>query len=81
MTGTVRTLYENKGFGFIKAQNGDHFFHQTDFNGHWDDLVSDYNAGRMVEVDFKSETNPKGLRARNVSRTDWPNQAVKESNG
>lgn len=49
----------------------------TDFNGHWPDLIQDtYDKSNTIEVKFEPDTTPKGLRARTVSRLDWPNQAA-----
>ena len=67
----VKTTY-----GFIKATNGaGYFFHQSDFNGHWDDLVSDFELTHDINVTFDiSDNTSKGPRAENVRRMDWPNQ-------
>lgn len=63
-------------FGFIVTPDGkEYFFHRDDFKGHWDDLVAD-DSDKDVEVTFDIVESTKGLRADNVSRTDFPNQAV-----
>lgn len=81
MTGVVRMVSETKRFGFIKADKGDYFFHSTSFNGHFEDLVDDFQNNKKIEVEFDGFETPKGLRAENVSRKDWPNQAAREYHG
>jgi cold shock CspA family protein len=79
MTGVVKNINGHKLYGFITGEDKkDYFFHRTDFSGHWDDLVADA-SNIKVKVEFNGERNPKGLRARNVSRLDWPNQAAREA--
>lgn len=75
MKGTVVRILEEKSFGFIKNMNGDYFFHRQDFNGHWDDLIEDFNRKIEINVEFEGIKTDKGLRAKNVSRNDWPNQS------
>lgn len=76
MIGIVKTLMPRRLFGFIKAEDGkEYFFHRDDFKGFWDDLVAD-DSDKDVEVTFDIVESTKGLRAGNVSRTDFPNQAV-----
>lgn len=53
----------------------EYFFHRDDFSGHWNDLCEDFFKG-PIEVTFEPDLTDKGLRARNVSRTDYPNQAA-----
>lgn len=79
MLGKLKTVNE-KGFGFIQGDNGtEYFFHRSGFNGHWDDLREDFNRKIRQEefrVEFEFEgDNPKGPRACNVRRTDYPNQS------
>src|SRR6059058_2972010 len=65
MTGTIRTLRVDKGFGFIKSEAGqDYFFHQTAIYG---EGIADLREGDGVE--FEVEDSPKGPRAANVKRT------------
>jgi len=78
MKGYIRTL-SDRNFGFIKATNGtDYFFHRDDFSGFWDDLVADYQAGKVtkefIQVTFEPGEGLKGPRASNISRLDFPNQ-------
>jgi len=54
----------------------EYFFHRDDFQGHWDDLCTDFDGGGQIEVTFEPDSTTKGLRARNVSRIDYPNQAA-----
>lgn len=77
MEGTVARLIGEKGYGFIKGEDSkDYFFHRQDFNGHFDDLVTDFQTAKNLRVTFEWAPSPKGLRASNVTRTDYPNQAV-----
>lgn len=65
MTGTIRTLRVDKGFGFIKDSSGkDYFFHQSAIQG---EGLSDLREGDSVE--FEVGDGPKGPRAENVRRT------------
>jgi cold shock protein len=64
-TGTIRTLRQDKGFGFIKdAQGNDYFFHQSAIYG---EGIGDLREGDTVE--FEVGEGPKGPRADNVRRT------------
>jgi len=75
MKGTIKNIISRRSFGFIRAANGgDYFFHRQDFNGHWEDLEADA-LQEIVEVTFDVVESPKGPRAGNVRRTDFPNQA------
>ena len=60
MTGTIRTLRVDKGFGFIK----EYFFHQSAVYG---EGLKDLREGDSVEFDVGE--GPKGPRAENVRRT------------
>ena len=65
MTGTIRTLRVDKGFGFIKDETGkDYFFHQSAVQG---ERLEDLREGDSVEFDVGE--GPKGPRAENVRRT------------
>ena len=65
MTGTIRTLRVDKGFGFIKDQAGkEYFFHQSAVYG---EGLKDLREGDSVEFDVGE--GPKGPRAENVRRT------------
>jgi len=76
MTGTVTRIPEGKNFGFIRVEGekNDYFFHRDDYNGHWNDLVHDFNDRKKVQVEFDGERGQKGPRAVNVRRMDFPNQ-------
>ena len=66
MTGTIRTLRVDKGFGFIKDDAGkEYFFHQSAIYG---EGIGDLREGDSVEFDA-GQAGPKGLRAENVRRT------------
>ena len=59
MTGTIRTLRTDKGFGFIKDAAGkDYFFHQSAVQG---EGINDLREGDSVE--FEVGDGPKGPRA------------------
>ena len=65
MTGKIRTLRVDKGFGFIKDDSGtDYFFHQSAVYG---EGLQDLREGDSVE--FEVGEGPKGPRAENVRRT------------
>ena len=65
MTGTIRTLRGDKGFGFIKDAAGkEYFFHQSAIQG---EGINDLREGDSVE--FEVGQGPKGPRAENVRRT------------
>lgn len=81
MIGVVRMVNNEKRFGFIKSGDADYFFHATEFNGHWDDLEVDFRMGKRIQVEFLEDKGPKGLRANQVSRTDWPNSTAREYDG
>ena len=62
MTGKIRKLYKDKGFGFIKGANGnDYFFHRTAIKNYsFDDLQEG------IEVSFEETEGQKGLRAEDI---------------
>jgi CspA family cold shock protein len=65
MTGTIRTLRTDKGFGFIKDAGGkEYFFHQSAVQG---EGINDLREGDSVE--FEVGDGPKGPRAEKVRRT------------
>jgi CspA family cold shock protein len=64
--GTVKWFSSEKGYGFIKPQDGgqDVFVHRNNVSGlDWEDSLRD---GESVEYD--TEKTPKGLSAINVQR-------------
>ena len=65
MTGKIRTLRVDKGFGFIKGETvQEFFFHQSAIYG---EGIADLREGDGVE--FEVDQSPKGPRAANVRRT------------
>ena len=65
MTGTIRTLRTDKGFGFIKDATGkEYFFHQSAVQG---EGIDNLREGDSVEFDIGE--GPKGPRAERVLRT------------
>jgi CspA family cold shock protein len=66
MTGTIKTLRVEKGFGFISDGTGkEYFFHQTAIYG---EGIDNLREGDSVEFEL-GESGPKGPRAENVRRT------------
>ena len=66
MTGTIKTLRADKGFGFIRDTTGKEvFFHSSAIYGEGIDMLRE---GDGVEFDVE-EAGPKGPRATNVRRT------------
>ena len=66
MTGTIKTLRAEKGFGFINDDGGrQYFFHQSAIYGEGIDMLRE---GDSVEFTL-GPAGPKGPRAENVRRT------------
>ena len=66
MTGTIKTLRAEKGFGFIRDNAGkEYFFHQSAIEG---EGISNLREGDSVEFEL-GESGPKGPRAERVRRT------------
>jgi cold shock protein len=66
MTGTIKTLRVEKGFGFIRGEGGkEYFFHQSAIYGEGIDMLRE---GDSVEFELGPD-GPKGPRAENVRRT------------
>jgi CspA family cold shock protein len=66
MTGTIKTLRPEKGFGFIRDAAGkEFFFHQSAIYG---EGIDNLREGDSVEFDV-GQVGPKGPRAENVRRT------------
>jgi len=65
MTGTIKTLREDKNFGFITPEDGskDVFFHATSLSG-----VEFSSLHQGDKVSFEVEQSEKGPRAINVAR-------------
>jgi cold shock protein len=61
MSGKVKRLVSDKGFGFVLGQDGqEFFFHQSACGGQFDNL----REGQAVT--FETGQGPKGPRAENV---------------
>jgi CspA family cold shock protein len=60
MSGTIKKLVPDRGFGFITADDGnDYFFHRSG--------AADFDRlDTGMKVDFVTEPSPKGPRATNV---------------
>ena len=68
MQGVIRNVRGDGFYGFIKTNKGDYFFHKSEFDGHWADLLEDIDAGEEIEVEFEPTRTDKGLRAVGVRR-------------
>lgn len=64
IAGTIKRLVNDKGFGFVAAQDGsEYFFHQSACNG-----VSFDELREGEPVTFQAGNGPKGPRAESVTR-------------
>jgi len=66
--GKVKWFSSEKGYGFIKPQDGseDVFVHRNNVKGmDWEDGLRDGE-----EVEYETERTPKGVSAINVQRTE-----------
>jgi len=67
MYGTIARVYADKGFGFIKGEDGkDYFFHHSAIER---PLKFEELAGGD-EVEFEDTRSSKGLRAEQVTSRD-----------
>ena len=63
MKGTVKRVQKEKGFGFIKGEDGDeYFFHRSAVTFSFDEVRDG------MKVEFEPDEGPKGLRAKDVER-------------
>lgn len=64
MKGTVKMFNKEKGYGFIRAEDGkDYFFHYSAL------LMDDFKTAEKGEnVEFEVEESDRGLRAKNVKK-------------
>ena len=64
MKGTVKMFNAEKGFGFIRGEDGkDYFFHYSAI------LMDNYKtAEKGEEVEFEVQESDRGLRAANVKK-------------
>jgi CspA family cold shock protein len=63
VTGTIKRLIRDKGFGFVAAQDGnEYFFHQSACRGVAFDALREGQS-----VTFEKGQGPKGPRAENVT--------------
>lgn len=71
MKGVVTKVLAEKSFGFIRGQdNREYFFHRSDLEGFFDDLVEDFARSSHIAVTFESVPSMKGPRAGHVVRLD-----------
>lgn len=59
--GTIKKLVSDKGFGFIKSDTGEIFFHHSAVQG-----VQFESLREGQEVEFTEGSGPKGPRAEEV---------------
>lgn len=75
MRGRIKKIHTGKTFCFIEAEDKtEYFLHRDSFEGHWADLLEDIDHGFVVEVEFNPGKSPKGPRASDAKRLDFPNQ-------
>lgn len=60
MTGSIKNIATDKGYGFIRAEGEDYFFHKTACVTRFDTLT------QGDTVTFTPEVGPKGMRAIDV---------------
>jgi CspA family cold shock protein len=66
MRGTVKNLNAERGFGFIRGENGtEYFFHRSGVTG-----VRFEGLRQNDTVEFEVEDSPKGPRAAQISRVE-----------
>lgn len=59
--GTIKKIVSDKGFGFIKSDGEDMFFHRSSVSGA---TFEELHEGQSVE--YEVGQGPKGARAENV---------------
>lgn len=61
-SGTIKKLMKDRGFGFIRTEEGKEiFFHRTECRA-----IDFTTLEQGHQVDFEEQNDPKGPRARNV---------------
>jgi len=72
MNGKVSNIIQEKRFGFIynPESRREYFFHREDYHGNWDQLVSDYQERKQINVQFHIVESQRGPRAGNVVRVE-----------
>ena len=69
MRGTITTYLPEKGYGFIKGEDGkDYFFHQSEFS----DKSQIAKLCEAAFISFDQQATPKGYQAKNCSLIDAP---------
>lgn len=68
LTGYVKRIVEDRGYGFIRSDKTEYFFHRDDFLGDWKHLVAEATVSNNVTVEFDTRPSPKGPRACTVKR-------------
>lgn len=73
MIGTINYIpvFEDKKpryFAFVKYEGKSYFFHVSQFNGTWMELVKKVRETKNVKVEFEIDnTEPEKLRAKNIT--------------
>jgi cold shock CspA family protein len=71
MTGTIKKIIPDKHYGFIRDAHGiEYFFHKDACKILWEDFVSDFHGGMIIEVEFDDFSGARGPRAENVRRVE-----------
>ena len=66
MKGEIKKLIRDRGFGFIRAEDGNEvFFHQSALEG-----TTYESLEEGAKVEFAIERGPKGARATNMRLTE-----------
>ncbi len=61
-TGTIKRVFKDRGFGFIRTSDGQEiFFHRSGLRSSRFESVAEGD-----EVEFEEESSPKGPRAVNI---------------
>lgn len=66
MEGRLIRIYKDLRYGFIKSSGTDYFFHKDDYFDDWNALVFDHERNPPIHLEFRPDSTPKGLRARDV---------------
>jgi hypothetical protein len=70
LTGQLRRIYKDLRYGFVTSGGKDYFFHKEDYLDDWHTLCKYHNDLTPIDLEFKPDRTPKGLRARNVRMSE-----------
>ncbi len=68
--GTIKKVVSDRGYGFIKGEEGEFFFHHSVLE---DTTIESLHEGQQVE--YTASQGPKGLRAESVKPVDGAGEA------